>query len=65
MLELKTNCAQSKTIMKAEGQLGAKREGKRLERIYGFKVLGNGRTSWVCWREGSLENLVDRKQEVG
>ena len=31
--------------MRAKGQLRARREGKKLERIYGFKILGNGRTS--------------------
>ena len=42
MLELKTNCARSKTFMRAEGRLGVRRERKLLEKIYGFKVLGNG-----------------------
>ena len=42
MLEMKTNCARSKTIMRAKGQLGARREEKWLESIYRFKILGMG-----------------------
>ena len=45
MLELKTDCARSKTFIRAEGRLGVRRVGKKLEKIYGFKVLGNGHTS--------------------
>ena len=44
---LKTNCALSKTFMRAEGKLRAKSEGAKSERIYGFRVLRNRHTSLV------------------
>jgi len=38
MLELKTNCAQNKILMRAEGQHGTRRRGKELQKTYGFTM---------------------------
>ena len=55
MLEQKTNYAWRKRIMIAEEEEGAKREGKKLETIYRYRIWENERRSSVYRSDGSMK----------